>query len=572
MRGCSFTVAVFVAVLVATRARVLGDTEYYVSQIVPYLGQAPTGNGNLLWEFGHLLWRPLGWVLTTVLSPLLSSVTDWTPYMQASFVLISIGVLSGIVTVALWYLLIADLAGSDTMASLVALGFAFSHGFLLYAHSGCAYIPGLAAITGSLYALRNGRIVWGAVLYALGTLLWFPFILAGAALLIAAAYRGDWRAAVASSWKDLDLRRALRFSAVAAVCIVMIYGAALAARDISSVSEAKAWAADSQHGWVQSIRFIRIGTGLPRSFLFLGRDGVLYRRFLFHDPYAPVSMADLVRASLWKIAVFDVFAFCLLYELLRRPRAANWVSAMLALAAVPVLIFAVFLFEPGSPERYLPALPFLLMAVAWVLRDLRTARRITQWVIVGFLVCVALNNGYSFFRPLVSREDQVSSLRVEGFRSHLTNSSVVVVLTIQDPLDEVVNRSPFGSINRPFPLPIFDAVEGFKASTWRARLAERFQLALTEGGQVWVSKRLWSPRPLPEWYWVEGEDPQMHWADVPRFARQLETDADSGGDDGFRRLAQNQSNRQFLAEVLASIPERAARENEEAITSDDHSQ
>ena len=168
----------------------------------------------------------------------------------------------------------------------------FSHGFLLYAHSGCAYIPGLAAITGSLYCLRKGRIIWGAVLYAMGTLLWFPYILAGAALVIAAAYPGDWKTAVASSWKDLDLKRAIYFVAVAASCIGVIYSAALVARDITQWERPTAGS-----------RFAaRMGPILPTHpdrnrlapfLLFLGRDGVLYRRFLFHDPYAPVGIAAL---------------------------------------------------------------------------------------------------------------------------------------------------------------------------------------------------------------------------------------------------------------------------------------
>ena len=76
LRPCVLSAAAFVMVLVVTRATILGDTGYYVSQIVPYLGQSPNGKGNLLWEFGHLLWRPLGWALTTLLSPLLSSLTN----------------------------------------------------------------------------------------------------------------------------------------------------------------------------------------------------------------------------------------------------------------------------------------------------------------------------------------------------------------------------------------------------------------------------------------------------------------------------------------------------------------
>jgi len=387
-------------------------------------------------------------------------------------------------------------------------------------------------------------------------LLWFPYVLAGAALLVAAGCRSDWKEAIASSWRKFDVKRGAVFVAVAAVAIVAVYGSALAARDITSAGEAKAWVAESQHGLAQTIRFLRIGTGLPRSFLYLGRDGVLYRRFLFHDPYAPVTLGDLVKASLWRIAFFDLFVVCLLYELWKH-RPANWVLVMLALAAVPVVIFAVFLFEPGSPERYLPALPFLLASVAWVLRDAGSTRRFTQWMIAAFLVCVVLNNGYSFFRPLVSREDRISEQRVEGFRAGLPRGSAVVILTIQDPLDDVLNRSPFGKINQPRPLPVFDAIEDFSAERWQARLAARFEETWSDGGEVWISKRLWSTKPRPEWFWVEGEVPQISWPQIPRFANLLQTDADSGGEDGFVRLAANVPNRQLLADILARAPHAA---------------
>ena len=38
--------------------------------------------------------------------------------------------------------------------------------------------------------------------------------------------------------------------------------------------------------------------------------------------------------------------------------------ALLTLATVPLFLFAVFVFEPSSPERFLPALPFLILALA----------------------------------------------------------------------------------------------------------------------------------------------------------------------------------------------------------------
>src|ERR1700691_2041684 len=94
--------SLFGIILIATRAVLLGDTGLYANDIADHLGQSPFGPGNSLWEPGHLLWRPLGWALTTLIAPVLSRLTNWTPAMQASFSMIVISVASSIVTVVLW--------------------------------------------------------------------------------------------------------------------------------------------------------------------------------------------------------------------------------------------------------------------------------------------------------------------------------------------------------------------------------------------------------------------------------------------------------------------------------------
>ena len=490
----------FACLLGVTRPNTIGDTPAYVSDIVARLGKSPFGHGNPLWEFGHLLWRPLGWTLTSLLLPLLSAVTDWTPFMQASFALIAISALSGIVTVVLWFLLLVDVTHSRRVAFLVALAMSCSHGFLLYSHSGCAYIPGLMCLTFALYLLRRGSIRAGAFFYALATLIWFPFILAGAGLLLIAACPTNGETSLKEIYPAVRPGQAIRFVAISCACIILVYGLAMAARRISSANEARNWYANSSHGNVQNIRAVRIATGMPRSFLSLGMDGVLYKRFLKKDPYAPVTIRDLIAASLWKIVAFDLFLVCLLYELLRRAQ-SGWPLLLLLAGAFPVLFFAVFLFEPSSPERYLPAFPFLIIAIGWILRDFLRTRRVTQFIVAGFLVCVVVNNLYSFAAPRISGEDRSSWQRLAGFRDSLTPADVVVIITNQDKILGIMYRSPFSAINRPEPIRVYDVIEPANLRTlqWREEFAAEAFKVWDQGGQIWISKRVWIARPLPDW-------------------------------------------------------------------------
>lgn len=546
--------AALALILLSTRAVELGDTQVYANAIVEHLGKSPFGAGNSLWEFGHLLWRPLGWLLLTGASFLIPSHSGWTVFMQASFVLIAVSTVCALIAVALWYAIAIRVSSSRGTVCLIVLAAACSHGFLLYAHSGCAYVPGLACITASLFFLMERRTVAGALFYALGTLLWFPFILAGAALFLLAAFpSGDWSSSLRTRFARFDRRSAIRFVCLSAGVIVVVYGLAMSARRISSVKDAVEWYHSAGHGYSQSGKLVRALTGVPRSFLYLGKDGILYKRFLRHDPYAPVNLGNLVGASLWKLVIFDLFIVCLFYELLRRPR-SGWLLLLTAAGTLPVLFFAVAIFEPGSPERYLPSLPFLILAAAWVMRDFPSRRRIAQLVIAAFLVCVILNNGYSFAAPHVAAQNAESLSRVSDLRKRISPTGLAMVITNQDALEETLNRLAFDDINRPAPLSIYDIIEpaNTRVLTWRQDLAARTLKVWGDGGDVWVSKRAWSPRPQPSWNWVEGDDPRISWADVPRFFSTLNTDADSGGPDGFFRIARTSANLALLTRLAAS--------------------
>ena len=546
--------AAFFLVLVATRAFYLGDTMKYVAEIVPSYGLSPTAPGNRLWEFGHLLWRPLGWLLLKVLAPVLVPITGWEPSLVCAFGLMAVSIVCGLLTVLLWYSLANEIAGSNAVAFLVALAFGCANAFLTYTHSGSSYVPGLLCVTLGVWVLRKRRVVrTAAALAALATLLWVPYVFSVPGML----FIGLWPLAGPAAVKDVVAAENLRFLAhfvlVFLLCLVLGFGLGAWGAHIDSAAQAKAWVSDASHGWQQNSRLLRMGTGLPRTFLFMGRDGVLYRRFLRRDPYAPVSVLDLVQASLWKVVLFNIFVLALLYELWRSRR---WgVLLALAMGAAPVLLFAVLVFEPGSPERYLPAYPFVVMAVASALRGFPGSRRPAQLAVAVFLCAMIAANLYYMNRISIGREDSAALSRIEGLKRRLPANSLVAIVTNLDTIEEIVGRVPFHAINRPIPFRLYDVVEPSTARLpqWREDFARYALAAWSQGAEVWVSKRFTRAGPLPQWNWVEGDDKRISWKEIPTFFAPLETDAETGGTDGFSRVKYSDRNVSLLTAAVRPV-------------------
>lgn len=544
--------AAFLLLAVGTRGFYLGDTMTYSLDVAHYFGKSPVGSGNMLWEFGHLIWRPLGWALLQLGAPLLAGVTSWGPVPMAAFLLIAVSLLSGALTVLLWYELALEACESRRVAFSVAFGFACANAFLTYIHSGTPYVPGLFCVTASLWTLRRPgerAIYVSAALLAAAALLWFPYVLAAPGVLLFAAQRTAPGAKTARVLTPAALKLGTRFMLVFSVVLGLGFIGGAAARRIGSLSEARAWAAGSSHGWSQSGRAVRLVTGVPRAFLFIGNDGVLYKRFLKKDPYAPVTVSDLARVSLWKILAFGVFLAALLWALWRSAAAgAGW---LFAAGALPTLLFAVFVFEPGSPERYFPAYPFLVLAAASVLRGFPAVRRLPQLAVAAFLACMVATNVYSMYRPRMDRQDAESIARLAPLRAQLRDRSLVALLTNKDEILAAANRSPLSAINLPAPLNFYDVLEPatLRILTWREEFASEVLAAWSAGGDAWVSRRLWNRRPLPAWNWAEGDDPHITWDQIPAFFASLHTDAEVGGADGFVRLARDPANQVVLTSI-----------------------
>jgi len=535
-------------VLAGTRGYYLADTQSYAADVA----RSYTGAGGGLWEFGHLFWRPLGRVFVAAAWPLLGGVTGLSPMLLTAAFFITVSLSCAVATAVLWNSLARQAAGSRALGFVVGFGLACANAFLTYAHSGTPYIPGLLCITLAVWLARRGgaRTGWGAAaLTALAALLWFPYVLAAPGVLFVVC----WPAPVPPGGRKgpANGRLAVRFSLVLLLCLALGFGFGAAAQRIGSAAQFRQWVVDSGHGWSQNSRVLRLATGVPRTFFYMGDDGILYKRFLRKDPYAPVTAAGLIRASLWRIALFGVFVLALLWSLRRQK--TRWALFALLAGALPVLTFAVLLFEPGSAERYLPAYPFLLLAAAIALRDGRGAP--ARAVVLVFVVVMCVNNVFSMSRWRIDRLDAASIGRALSLKAALRPGSMVATLSNQDDLGQMCNRRPFAAVNRPDPLPLYDMIEPatLRVLTWRQEFARKALATWEGGGDVWITRRVWSPAPRPAWKWAEGDDPRISWRAIPPVFAPLETDAATPGEDGFVRLTRSPHNAAELAR-LAALP------------------
>jgi hypothetical protein len=551
-----FVSLAFIALYWITTQDATGDTPFYVSDIISH--SSDTAHTRRLWEFGHLLWRPLGYLLWHLTTPLTALFFGDNTLLQAQFGLFAMNFAGGL-SIALLAFAIARRFGLErSLAYAVSAGSILSSAVLNYMHSGTSYIPGLACYLAALLFIikaiqeESNRLLFailsGAAL-ALACLLWFPYILGvPAALLVwlCLALPAGQIYVNASLRKRIELLLAAAITAGALILIA--YFAVAAICHISSLAEFQEWMHGSEHGMRADRPFIRFPTGIARTFFFVGDAGLLLKRFIFGDPYVQVRVIDLL-SGLWKVALAFLMLLALIWSLVRNR--ANWpVLAVLAAAALPTIAFA-FRFDTSSPERYLPVAGALVLAVCAVLaRELD--RRMAHLVLGVFLVAMVLVNLKAYTFDLRSAEAESVS-RAAIVHQHTQHGGVALTLSPSDPLGAYFQRRAFDPANRPNALSVYPIFNfAFLGSTpWSQAMACRILKSWNEGGEVWLSKRLLASQPQADWIWVESDHPNTRWSDIAPFIGRLNTDADLGGADGFLRIAKNSPNEIFLEETCA---------------------
>ena len=285
-------------------------------------------------------------------------------------------------------------------------------------------------------------------------------------------------------------------------------------------------------------------SGCSRLFLELGSAGILLKRFLFKDPYNPVSVAELVLRVLWQIALF--WSFILMTAVgASRSALGRRLLKLALLAVLPMLLFAMALFEPSSPERFLPILPFLLLALAagWEAAKARA----TRMAAIVFVALLPIINGPAMLAGGAT-EGRRSKERLEEFRRYAGPGDLLTEPVLTDALQTFCNVAPFDPVNFPRPIWMESIVTVAMANTadWRRRFGESVLDAWQRGAETWVTKAALADRPPASTYWVEGDDPRVHWRDLPDFLRRLDYDRETPDWDGFSRIRHSAQNEAAL--------------------------
>jgi hypothetical protein len=544
-------------VLAFTRAHYMGDTNVYTQAILRHEYGATDNyrsiTGNPFWDFGHILWRPLAWFFFRLAKPLTQGLTGHNETAEVVWTLLAISLLAGIAGVFFFFRLATKVICNEWAAACATLGMFSADAFLNYIHSGNAYITSLACLIAGMYFLWShepnenplAQAIVSAFLLAMAVFFWLPYV-----FVLPAAIAGP----LFLYGPEKRQRRLLIRTTVACAAIgLLVYALAAARAGISDLTDLRDWALASGHGRIQPVGFraiARLALGLPRSFIDMARDGTWLKRFLVHDPYAPVTKGVLFRLGWWKFFVFYVLVIVCCLEL-PRTRTGRNLLLLLAAATLPIFIFAIFIFEAGASDRYLPLYPFAFLALGYVLgsRETRTSSKAVIFLALLVIMTVNLN---ATRRATVEKQKQLAMARIADLIPQLGSNSLVLAVNEQDSLAEFRLNFPLDPINLGGTLRTYDVLEinTERLATWRRDLAKRVLTRWEKGGTVWIPVRFLSPRPQPDWNWVEGDDPRIKWTDLPTFFSRLDREPAVGGQDGFAKLEDDSNNREILQEVV----------------------
>jgi hypothetical protein len=163
----------YALVTLCCRAQFMGDTVDYADAVFRFSRDH--------WEFGHLLWVPLGWLVRT-----LAGIDDRAGVVR---IFLAVNWMAGLACVLLLRGFLGRAGVKPSLATFATLAFLCAQGFLNFTLTGSSYVPGLAFLMLAFFlALSQGGITAsvGAGL-ALGASIcfWFPYVLAVPAVVLA---------------------------------------------------------------------------------------------------------------------------------------------------------------------------------------------------------------------------------------------------------------------------------------------------------------------------------------------------------------------------------------------------
>jgi len=530
-----YAVPVFLYLLLTifTGSKYMADTVDYVATITKRVQGvwAPR-----FWDFGHVLWRPLGWLLYR-------SVYPFEPRADARAALLWIFVttswLAGLVCIVTLVAMLRRLFTSTASIFLTAAMFVLSQAFLNFSRAGTSYIPGLCALMIGCYLLwqpdnasRAAPVCAGCALSA-AVGLWFPYALAVPGVLIGPLILFRDRTKVF-----------FKSGAVFALATGLIYGAVVLHLRLHNIRDFLNWVAASEWA-IGAGGPKRVIFGVARSFVSLGNAGVFFKRLLLHDPYNPVVPTQFL-ASVLKLIFVYVFLGVVIVQLIRS-RVERVYLILLASNLAAVGLFAV-LWYGADMERFLPLFPALFVAIC---AALESSGRRQKALTVAFIAMIATVNIAVMAKSTLRHKQQAVLNRIAPLLPRLNTNSRIVVLD-GDGLAAFIRNFPFHSLSRNNNVHPYTAVvpDTSQVPHWRQGFSALVLEVWNQQGSMWISKRMLNPRPLAGWNWVQGDDPRVRWADIYNFFRQFEFGNSVGGADGFVLLLPTEHNRLLLARLV----------------------
>jgi hypothetical protein len=540
LRNYGIVAGAYVFLTLVTVPFFMGDTIGYADYIVR----------RDFSDFGHFGWYLLGWLASELMMPLTRLFVGQSPALNVTLTLIIINWLSGLMSVLLMRSLTFHVTKREWAANFATLALIISLAFLDLTRSGSSYIPGMSLLLLAIHirVIRGDepRCAERAAIYAglalAGALaVWFTYIFAIPAAIAAPL--------ILRGFNKQRFRLALRTAATITVVTGLLFGAGAYTQGVRSLGGFRQWVARSAHGAHGISGFARAAFGAGHSFIDTGNDGPMVKAYLTKDPYNPVSLTELLRMTLWKLALFYLFLGSVVFNLMRSSKGRR-VFALFAATALPVAGFAIF-WQGGAIERYLLLYPALFAALAYSLASEKSVR-LLKYVCVAFVPIMTVSNLMVLAKPVQARREQAVIARLKDLQPRLKPGSLVVTVNQMDEVWALQWTFPFNPINTSQSLNTYHLIEPLtdQVLTWREDFANEIRSLWDEDGDAWISTRMFNQRPLREWNWIESADPNVSWRDINAFFSQMEMGDTLGGDDGFRLLLPSERNRSFLARIV----------------------
>jgi hypothetical protein len=541
----------FVLLMIFVKPVVIGgDASSYADDVEKSLSQ---GWGTPeLWNFAHVIWRPMGRLLAEWFLPILTPYCGGNTNLAIGVLLMLPNLIAALICGLALETMVWKLTGSGGASFLTAFAFLCLSPLLHYSRLGSPYICGIACTTLATYfacfhSVRSWRTAVVTGLFSgAAVLCWAPFLVSFPAIVLSI-----WILGRDGNEGMPRLRFAILVCAVAGGLTLLFYMFAMGVAGIHGVDGLRTWIHQSSVD-SKDAKALRMVSGMARGFYELGDDSVWVKWFVFHDPYAKVGIRDLIRESLSRLALFYT-ALAGLVVLLWHTARGKRVLLFVAVAAVPHLVVALS-YESGSPERYVGMLPALFLGFGYVVGspELSRGRRIAAAV----LCCLHIPfNMASASERNLSNVLERDPARLEVLFS-VPAQSHLVVINVFDPL----LRLSFGDPLNPLHKRRFATVKtigafGRPAQVWRSDFACDALSTADRGGEVWVSKRFLSAEPHRSWLWVERDIPGVSWEALHGYFSSFDAGIEKGGADGFFQVPMSGESRGRLERELASSGE-----------------